>query len=76
MSILDRLFGVKPAPIREVDDLEPIRRSAVASLDALKEKLSQDPCAADPTRQGCRRRDDPALALLHARRWREEREHA
>lgn len=53
MSILDRLFGKPPDEPEEVVALGEAIAATQHSLDMLREKLDQDPCAADPNREEC-----------------------
>lgn len=80
MSIFDRMFGT-PNSTKD-DDLADVREAFSESLGALQRKLNEDPCAADPTRDGCdearraliRQRPDLASAVLSGRdTWRARR---
>ena len=67
MRLLDTLLGLP-----EKSDLQRAIESVQESATALAEKLDEDPCAADPSRQECE--DDVADVLLATRYRRGPRE--
>lgn len=64
MSILDRLLN--PRTPKQQEDVDRLSEEYRESTRRLREKLDEDPCASDPTRERCG--PDVADVLLATRR--------